>query len=231
MTKVEAGAIREESDGSARKTCTGCTVPPLERGLPKVVGSLCPECGLRIDAQLHDVGGRVMMTKTCPEHGTFEDVYWGDTQLYLKAEEYHYGDGVGLENPQSDGDGEECPSACGLCGGHASHAALANIDLTNRCNLKCPICFANSDAQGFVYEPTYEQVLTMLRVFRETRPVAGRVIQFSGGEPTLSPHFLEAIRYSKEIGYFAVQCASNGVRFAQEPGFAKAAAEAGLRLV
>jgi uncharacterized radical SAM superfamily Fe-S cluster-containing enzyme len=228
MTKVGAGAVRDESDGSARKTYTGCTVPPLKKGLPKVVGSLCPECLRPIGAQLHDVGGRVMMTKTCPEHGTFEDVYWGDTQLYLKAEQYHYGDGVGLENPQSDSDGAECPSACGLCGGHASHAALANIDLTNRCNLKCPICFANSDAQGFVYEPTYEQVVTMLRVLRETRPVAGRVIQFSGGEPTLHPRFLDCLRAAKQLGFSHLQIATNGIRFAQEEDFAQQCADAGL---
>jgi hypothetical protein len=55
-------------------------------------------------------------------------------------------------------------------------------------------------------------------------------VQFSGGEPTLSPHFLESIRYAREIGYFAVQCATNGLRFAEEPGFAAAAKEAGLRM-
>ena len=55
-------------------------------------------------------------------------------------------------------------------------------------------------------------------------------VQFSGGEPTISPFFLEATRYAREIGYFSVQCATNGIRFAQEPEFATAAYDAGLRL-
>jgi hypothetical protein len=55
-------------------------------------------------------------------------------------------------------------------------------------------------------------------------------VQFSGGEPTLSPHFLDAIRYARQVGYFAVQCATNGLRFAEEPGFATKAKEAGLRM-
>jgi hypothetical protein len=55
-------------------------------------------------------------------------------------------------------------------------------------------------------------------------------IQFSGGEPTLSPYFLDAIRYARQKGYFAVQCATNGLRFAEEPGFAQKCKEAGLRI-
>src|SRR3954468_10348853 len=55
-------------------------------------------------------------------------------------------------------------------------------------------------------------------------------VQFSGGEPTLSPHFLDAISYARQLGYFAVQAATNGLRFAQEPGFAAKAKEAGLRM-
>ena len=228
MTKAEARAIRQQADGSSPKTHTGCIVPPLEKGLPKTVGSLCPECKTRIDARLHDVDGRVMMTKTCPEHGSFEDIYWSDTRLYLKAEEFYYGDGVGLENPQGQKDGAECPTACGLCGSHASHAALANLDLTNRCNLRCPICFANSDAQGYVYEPTYEQVVEMLKVLRSTRPVACRVIQFSGGEPTLHPRFLDCLRAARDLGFSHLQIATNGLRFAQEEDFARQCEEAGL---
>src|SRR3569623_2838963 len=55
-------------------------------------------------------------------------------------------------------------------------------------------------------------------------------VQFSGGEPTLSPYFLDAIRYARQVGYFAVQAATNGLRFAEEPGFARQAKEAGLRM-
>lgn len=210
-------------------THSGCRVPALQQGLPKTVVSICPECRQRIDAELRDIDGRVWMLKTCPEHGEFKDIYWSDTELYLKAERFHFGDGQGLENPQVTGAAEtDCPNACGLCGYHTSHLALGNIDLTNRCNLRCPICFANSDARGYVYEPTFEQVEAMLRSFRETRPVAGRVVQFSGGEPTLHPRFLDCLRAARDMGFSHLQIATNGIRFAQEPDFAKRCEDAGL---
>jgi len=88
----------------ATETATKCTlsgrpIPPLPRGLPKTVESVCPECLRLIPARLEDRDGEVWMTKTCPEHGPCEDIYWRDARLYLKAEAFHYGDGDGLANP------------------------------------------------------------------------------------------------------------------------------------
>jgi hypothetical protein len=200
----------------------------LVRGLPKIITSLCPECLKTIPAELRDVGGQVRMFKSCPEHGAFEDLYWSDTRLYLRAEEFYYGDGCGVANPQTESSAANCPSGCGLCQNHLSHTALGNIDLTNRCNLRCPICFANADAQGYVYEPSYEQVVEMLRTFREERPVPARVVQFSGGEPTSHPRFLDCVRAAREMGFSHIQIATNGLRIAQEPDFARQCAEAGL---
>ena len=214
--------------GDAVESYTGCRIPPLERGLPKTVASLCPECLKRIDAELRDVDGQVRMLKTCPDHGAFEDIYWSDTALYLKAEEFHYGDGRGVQNPLTEAAEDACPNGCGLCGHHASHAALANIDLTNRCNLRCPICFANANAQGYIYEPTFEQVVAMLRLLRDSRPVATRVVQFSGGEPTMHPRFLDCLAAARDMGFSHIQIATNGIRFAQEEDFARRCEAAGL---
>ena len=69
--------------------------------------------------------------------------------------------------------------------------ALANVDLTNRCNLTCPVCFANANAAGYLYEPDLIQVRTMLQALRDERPVDARTVQFSGGEPTIHPNFIE----------------------------------------
>ena len=225
MTVADTGKLHSEA---GQVTYSGCRVPALQPGLPKIIRSLCPECRRVIDAELLDVDGQVRMIKTCPDHGRFEDIYWSDTRLYLKAEQFHFGDGRGLQNPAAVAHEADCPNACGLCGYHTSHAALANIDLTNRCNLRCPICFANSDAQGYVYEPTYDQVVDMLRTLRDTRPVAGRVIQFSGGEPTLHPRFLDCLSAARDMGFSHVQIATNGIRFAQEPDFARRCEDAGL---
>ncbi len=216
------------TDSPNTLTYTGHAVPPLPRGLPKTVTSLCPECRRTIPAEIRDVAGAVRMFKACPDHGPFEDIIWSDTKLYLKAEDYFYGEGRGLENPNTDAAEADCPNGCGLCGHHLSHTALANIDLTNRCNLQCPICFANAGAQGYVVEPTFDQILGMLRTLREMQPVPARVIQFSGGEPTLHPRFLDCLRAARDMGFSHLQIATNGIRFAQEPDFAKQCEEAGL---
>jgi hypothetical protein len=205
----------------------GRPIPPLARGLPKVVESVCPECMKLLPARLYEDRGRVLMEKTCPEHGRFEDLYWSDARLYLKAEAFHYGDGDGLENPNTPATAR-CPHQCGLCEDHASNTALGNIDLTNRCTLKCPICFASADASGYVYEPTFEQVLGMLGTYRSMRPSPARAIQFSGGEPTLHPRFLDVVRAAREMGFSHTQIATNGLRFAREDDFARRCEEAGL---
>jgi 7,8-dihydro-6-hydroxymethylpterin dimethyltransferase len=225
MNPPIAGGLSDAAP--AKQTFSGRPVPPLARGLPKTVESMCPECAQVIPARLFEQAGEVRMEKTCPEHGRFEDIYWRDARLYLKAEEFHYGDGEGVENPNAPATGR-CPSQCGLCGDHASNTALGNIDLTNRCNLRCPICFANSDAAGYVYEPTYEQVLGMMQTYRSMRPSPARAVQFSGGEPTLHPRFLDIVREAGKMGFSHVQIASNGLRFAQEPDFARRCEDAGL---
>ena len=211
----------------AGHTLSGRPIPPLQRGLPKTVESVCPECMRLIPATLFEQSGQVRMRKTCPEHGDFEDIYWGDARIYLKAESFHYADGDGLENPNTPAT-DCCPHQCGLCADHASNTALGNIDLTNRCNLKCPICFANSDAAGYIYEPTYEQVLDMLRTYRAMRPSPARALQFSGGEPTLHPRFLDVVRAAREMGFSHTQIATNGLRFAHEADFAQRCEQAGL---
>jgi hypothetical protein len=195
--------------------------------LPKIVESICPECARNLPARLYEHQGQVRMEKTCPEHGRFEDIYWSDARLYLKAEAFHYGDGEGLENPNTEATAR-CPLQCGLCPDHASNTALANIDLTNRCDLKCPICFASADASGYVYEPTFDQVLGMMRTYRSMRPAAARAIQFSGGEPTLHPRLFDLLRAARDMGFSHTQIATNGLRFAREDGFAGRCEEAGL---
>jgi hypothetical protein len=84
---------------------------------------------------------------------------------------------------------------------------------------------------GYVHELSWDDVEQLLQNSLEIKPRRQLSVQFSGGEPTLSPHFLEAVARARQLGYFSVQAASNGIRFAQEPDFCRAAKEAGLRLV
>ena len=207
-------------------TLTGTPIEPVHRGLPKITQSLCPDCLRIIEAHVFEENGRVMMEKTCPLHGFFKDVVFSDARLYLKMEEWHFGDNRGLTNPAIP-NATRCPDQCGLCSMHTSHTGMAVVDLTNRCNLTCPVCFANANTAGYLYEPSFEQVRGMLQTLRNERPVNARVVQFSGGEPTIHPRFLDCVRLAKEMGFSHVQVATNGVTFT-DLEFAQQAKEAGL---
>src|SRR5690606_6156378 len=108
--------------------------------------------------------------------------------------------------------------------------SVLTVDLTNRCNMMCDPCFMDANQVGYVHELTWEEIAQILDDSLRVKPRRQMSVQFSGGEPTLSPHFLRAIEYSREIGYFCVQCASNGIAFAEDPEFAVRAKAAGLRL-
>ncbi len=207
--------------------------PPTQNvpiGLPKQVESLCPACRKLIPAKILEKDGRVFMEKTCPEHGFVQDLVYSNAELYKKAERWTYEDGDGILNPQITG-AKICPDDCGLCDLHISHAAVANVDLTNRCNLRCPICFANANVQGYVYEPSYEQVLEMLTTIRNIKPVFPPAVQFSGGEPTIHPRFLDILKAARSMGFSHLQIASNGLRIAKDLEFARKCKEAGLYTV
>lgn len=205
-----------------------CQKVPL--GLPKKVDSLCPECQKVIAAAILEKEGKVMMEKTCPEHGFFDDLIYSDVNLYLKIEKWAFEDGPGLNCPNIT-DAKKCPDDCGMCQMHLSRACVSNIDLTNRCNQKCPICFANANSQGYVYELTYEQAQKCLENIKKVNyPQEHHAVQFSGGEPTLHPDFLKILKKSAEMG-FTPQIASNGKTIAESLQFAYACKENGLRCV
>jgi uncharacterized radical SAM superfamily Fe-S cluster-containing enzyme len=207
-------------------TYTGSSIQPIQKGLPKATESLCPECSQVIKAWLFEEGGRVIMEKFCTEHGEFRDTVSSDVKIYLKMEEWTFGDNRGVSNPSITG-AVKCPESCGLCNLHTSHTGLANIDLTNRCNLTCPVCFANANVQGYLYEPELEHIGRMLQTLRKTEPVAGRVVQFSGGEPTLHPRFFDILKMAKGMGFTHLQIATNGLTF-ESLQFAQRAKESGL---
>ena len=210
-------------------TYTGAAITPLETGLPKSVQSICPECGRTIQGALVAEDGRVFMNKSCPRCGGFLDLISSSAGFYLRMERWALEDGRGVANPAIAKSGE-CPASCGLCPSHTSHAVVGLVDLTNRCNLRCPICFANADVSGYQYQPSLDAVRKMLETLRDMRPVPCRILQFSGGEPTLHPEFHEAVRLARQLGFSQIQVATNGIRFA-ESDFAHRASEAGLDLL
>src|SRR5258708_36369917 len=95
--------------------------------------------------------------------------------------------------------------------------------------MMCDPCFMDANQVGFVHELTWEDVTTLLDNAISIKPRRQMSVQFSGGEPTISPYFLDAVRYARKVGYNSVQAATNGIEFAKRPEFCKEAAVAGLR--
>lgn len=191
--------------------------------------SVCPVCLKVIEAQVLPEGGRVMMRKSCPEHGEFEDVYWSSSDVYDKFMSFER-HGPHLKNPRTETK-LGCPYDCGLCPEHETPTVLANIDITNRCNLRCPICFANAAQSGYVFEPTMDEIRSMMENLRSNKPFPCPAIQFSGGEPTVREELPEIIRMAREVGFPQVQVASNGVKLAKDPSYAAELKAAGLSTV
>jgi len=208
------------------RTLSGTEITPVKYGLPKEIESICPECMKIIKATLYPEGGQVWIEKTCEEHGTVKDIFYGDIGLYHRCENLWFGDGVGVEDPPIK-KATVCPAQCGLCNMHMSHSGLPIVDLTNRCNMTCPVCFANANAAGYLYEPPYEDVVKMLEGLINQKPVPADRVQFSGGEPTIRPDFLKIIRKATDLGFDYIQVNTNGIKMA-DLEFAQACREAGV---
>jgi 7,8-dihydro-6-hydroxymethylpterin dimethyltransferase len=216
--------------------------PPL--GWPRETDSLCPQCVKEvrtaildgkaevrtlvegrpgeIRARIEQKGDQIVMTKTCDKHGPLEDVISVDPAFTARIEGLFPGrDFVSPASKLRDHGSSSIKYGRG---------SVLTVDLTNRCNMMCDPCFMDANQVGFVHELEWDEVKKILDDSLGIQPRRQMSVQFSGGEPTLSPHFLRAVEYSKTAGYFCVQCATNGIRFAQDPEFAKASKAAGLRL-
>ncbi len=183
----------------------------------KRTSSICPECHKVLPAVLIEKHGEVMMAKSCPEHGSYEDVYWSDIEQWNRARRYSV-IGDGLENSRTE-ILKGCPYDCGICPNHKSQTILAIIDVTNNCNLKCPICFANATAAGYLYHPTFDQITGMIDNLTSNRPVSVKALQLSGGEPTLRDDLPEIVKYAREAGIHHVEVNTNGIRIANDANY------------
>ncbi len=191
--------------------------------------SLCPECYALLNAAVYERDGKVWIKKICPKHGETVELYWGDYQLYERARKWVH-DGKGIWNPNVKVL-NACPLNCGLCERHKSHSALINLVATNRCDMNCWYCFFFAEKAGYVYEPSLEHIRYMLSVARGEKPVPGKALQITGGEPALRGDAVEIVKMAKEMGFTHIQFNTNGVRLALEPGFAKQLREAGVNTV
>ena len=190
----------------------------------KDVSSICPECHNVIPAKLTQEAGMVVMHKSCPHHGDFRDLYWSDFDQWERARKYAVV-GDGLENPRTL-TVKGCPFDCGICQNHRSQTILSIIDVTNRCNLRCPICFANAASAGYEYELSFDTIKRIIDNLSENRPVSVKALQLSGGEPTLRNDLPEIVNYAHAKGIHHVEVNTNGVRIANDLPYLKRLKEA-----
>ena len=195
----------------------------------KKTKSLCPICLKPLEAEVYEKEGKIWIKKECDEHGKFKNTYWSDSDIYNRADKFEPTI-TSIENPEIHKHGG-CPTNCGLCEDHETSTVLGLIDVTNRCNLKCPVCFANAAISKRLYEPSVEEIRQMLRNLRNLKPHPTPAIQYAGGEPTVRRDLPELIKIAKEEGFTHTQIATNGLRLARKEEFAKELKDAGLNTV
>ena len=208
-------------------------------GWPRETDSLCPKCVPDIRQQILDgklpveilsnekVGeikahivekdGKIVMVKECSIHGQFEDLMSIDQVFSQHLEDTFPGRDIRAHN-------DEKLHNHGSSTIKHGRGSVLTVDLTNRCNMMCDPCFMDANQVGFVHELSWEDIQQVLDNAISIKPKRQMSVQFSGGEPTMSPYFLDAVRYARKVGYTSVQAATNGIEFAKSPELARAAA-------
>ncbi len=185
--------------------------------------SLCPNCLARIPAERRMEADEVVLVKHCPDHGEFRTLTWrGEPSISgwsrpktpFRAELYH------AEEKQG------CPFDCGICPGHRQQSCTVLLEVTDRCNLACPFCFAAAGKKDKP-DPTLEVIGEQYRTaLHKSGP--HNIVQLSGGEPTLRDDLPAIIALGRELGFPFIQLNSNGLRLAAESGYAGELRRAGL---
>jgi len=183
-----------------------------------IAQALCSKCLRKVDAKILFQEGKVYLDKRCPQHGRERVLIADDIDYYKRCRE------VFLKPPEQPNFTQTaikygCPYDCGLCPDHEQHSCVALVEVTDHCNLQCPICYAESGP----HRPTHcslEHIEAMLdAVVRSEREAD--VLQLSGGEPTVHPQFFEILDAAKRRPIRHLMVNTNGIRIAEDRAFAK----------
>lgn len=187
--------------------------------------ALCPVCMKTIKAEKIVENDDVFIVKTCPDHGTWKVKIWSGAEHY----KYLYEFAAVPKTPVKFAvhDIKDCPHECGLCDKHLQHSCLNVIEVTNHCNLNCPICFATANGCGYDFHPSIETIRGMFKTVVDYVK-SPRCIQLSGGEPTVRDDLPEIVRIAKEMGIEHVEVNTNALRIASDMDYLKKLKEAGV---
>ncbi len=200
----------------------------VETDKPQVLSeteSLCPVCLKRITAQRVASGPDVYLAKECQEHGRFKTVIWRGRPAFPdwsrpKVPVFPRAGATDIV--------QGCPYDCGLCPDHRQQTCTALIEVTRRCNLHCPYCFASS-GESAGDDPDPEQIRSSYERIRDTGGLCH--IQLSGGEPTVRDDLPEVIALGRRLGFDFIQLNTNGLRLAREADYARCLSDSGLASV
>ena len=190
--------------------------------MTRIPRSVCPVCLKPIPAAHETEGAETFLVKHCPEHGEFRTVVWRGKPDFIHWSRTKIPSFP--KNPLTRAD-RGCPLDCGLCDAHRQHTCTAVLDVTSRCDLGCPVCFAASGGNASA-DPSVKEIGVLLDRVKQASGLCN--LQFSGGEPTVRDDLPDLIRLAKAKGFPFVQVNTNGQRIGRQGGYARSLAEAGL---
>lgn len=187
--------------------------------------ALCPVCLRTIHADKVEEGDDVFIVKKCPDHGEWKVKIWSGAENY----KYLYEFAAVPKTPKKRAIGEirDCPQECGLCDRHLQHSCLVVAEVTNRCNLNCPICFATANGCGYDFHPDMETIRGMFKTIVEYVN-SPRCVQLSGGEPTVRDDLPEIVKMAKDMGIEHIEVNTNAVRISKDIEYLKKLRDAGV---
>ncbi|MCS7114479.1 MAG: radical SAM protein [Nitrososphaerota archaeon] len=195
--------------------------------------SLCPICLRRVHARvIGENDDNVYMEKSCPTHGSFKVLVWKGVKSWILWNELNDWE---PERFEGEGNATEinkgCPLDCGLCPQHLRKACIVVAEITNRCNLKCPVCFASAN-ERYAYDAGMDTIDGMFRtVLRYECKNTVPTVQISGGEPTIRDDLPEVVAMARELGINHVMINTNGIRIAKDRKFLRRLKENGVSVL
>lgn len=186
--------------------------------------SLCPHCLKRISAQRVRRGENVYLEKCCPDHGAFRTVIWQGDPVFDGWQRPK----IPIQPPAVFADKKRgCPFDCGLCPDHHQRSCTVLLEVTERCDLGCPVCYADAKPKGI--DPSRDVIDGWYRRARTAGENCN--IQLSGGEPTLRDDLPGIVSEGRRIGFKFIQLNTNGLRLARDRAYVRALRQAGLSSV
>jgi len=195
--------------------------------------SLCPICLRRIPAEI--ISGNndnVYMEKSCPTHGSFKVILWKGVKSWIQWDRLNNWEPEHLEGEESITDvNEGCPFDCGLCPQHLRKACIVVVEVTNRCNLNCPVCFASAN-EKYSLDIDLDTIENMFKtILRYESHTTVPTVQISGGEPTIRDDLPEIVALGKELGIDHIMVDTNGIKIANDKKYLQRLKESGVDVV